>query len=76
MKFAYLIMAHTGFGQVAKLLKLLDDERNDLYIHIDQKVSDAADIFQKTLKPAVKQSKLYFVNQHNVMWGGREPNRY
>lgn len=47
MKFAYLIIAHTGFDQVAKLLELLDDERKDLYIHIDQKVSDAVDIFQK-----------------------------
>ena len=71
MKFAYLIIAHTKFDQVAKLLELLDDERNDLYIHIDQKVLDAVDIFQKTLKPAVQKSKLYFVKQHNVMWGGR-----
>lgn len=70
MKFAYLIIAHTRFDQVAKLLELLDDERNDLYIHIDQKVSDAVDIFQKTLKPAAQKSKLYFVKQHNVMWGG------
>lgn len=70
MKFAYLIIAHTRFDQVAKLLELLDDERNDLYIHIDQKVSDAVDIFQKTLKPAVQKSKFYFVKQHNVMWGG------
>ena len=71
MKFAYLIIVHTRFDQVAKLLDLLDDERNDLYIHIDQKVSDAVDIFQKTLKPAVRKSKLYFVKQHNVMCGGR-----
>ena len=71
MKFAYLIIAHTKFDQVAKLLELLDDERNDLYIHIDQKVLDAVDIFQKKLKPAVKKSELYFVEQHNVMWGGR-----
>ena len=75
MKFAYLIIAHTRFDQEAKLLELLDDERNDLYIHIDQKVSDAVDIFQKTLKPAVQKSKLYFVKQHNVMWGGRAKSK-
>ncbi len=46
MKFAYLIIAHTRFEQVAKLLELLDDENNDLYIHIDQKVSTAKDIFR------------------------------
>ena len=32
MKFAYLIIVHTRFDQVAKLLELLDDEKNDLYV--------------------------------------------
>lgn len=66
MKFAYLIMVHTHFNQVAKLLNLLDDEKNDLYIHIDQKVSNADDIFQRILEPSVQKSRIYFVNQHNV----------
>lgn len=34
-KHAMLIMAHTNWGQLTKLLKLLDDERNDIYLHID-----------------------------------------
>lgn len=67
MKFAYLIIVHIKFDQVAKLLELLDDERNNLYIHIDKKVSDAVDIFQKKLKSAVQKSELYFGKQHNVM---------
>lgn len=36
---AYLIMAHNNFYILEKLLILLDDPRNDIYIHIDKKVS-------------------------------------
>ena len=39
-KHAYLIMAHNNFGILEKLLMLLDDQRNDIYIHIDKKVKD------------------------------------
>lgn len=69
MKFAYLIIVHTRFDQVAKLLELLDDEKNDLYVHIDEKVANSFDIFQRTLKPSVQKSKIYLVNPHNVTWG-------
>ena len=31
---AYLIKAHHQFDLLEKLLRLLDDERNDIYIHI------------------------------------------
>lgn len=67
MKFAYLIIVHTRFNQLTKLLELLDDGKNDCYIHIDKKVLDAADIVQMKLKSSVQKSKIYFVNQHNVM---------
>lgn len=36
-KHAYLIMAHTQFQQVAKLVSLIDDSENDIYLHIDKK---------------------------------------
>ena len=32
-KHAYLIMAHTQFQQVAKLVRLIDNEENDIYLH-------------------------------------------
>ena len=35
-KHAYLIMAHTQFQQVAKLVSLIDDSENDIYLHIDK----------------------------------------
>ena len=34
---AYLILAHTNFGQLRKLLELLDDPRNDIFVHVDGK---------------------------------------
>ena len=34
---AYLIMAHGNHTQLSKLVSALDDERNDIYIHIDKK---------------------------------------
>ena len=37
---AYLIIAHTQFGQLKKLLRMLDDGRNDIYVHIDSKAKD------------------------------------
>lgn len=39
-KHAYLIMAHHQFGLLEQLLGLLDDERNDIFLHIDKKVGD------------------------------------
>lgn len=37
MKHAYLIIAHNSFRQLQLLLNLLDDARNDIYVHIDKK---------------------------------------
>lgn len=38
MKHAYLIMAHHEFVVLQELIDAIDDERNDIYIHIDGKV--------------------------------------
>lgn len=38
MKHAYLIIAHSQFNILQNLLSLLDDERNDIFIHFDRKV--------------------------------------
>lgn len=36
-KHAYLIMAHNNFEQLKMLIKALDNERTDIFIHIDQR---------------------------------------
>lgn len=45
-KHAYLISVHQKPMQLKKLVQVLDDERNDIYVHIDKK---ARDIYSKTV---------------------------
>lgn len=65
MRHAYLIMAHNEFDILEKLLRLLDDERNDFYIHIDKKVSDFPFERFRTI-PA--KSAVYFTPRLDVRW--------
>jgi hypothetical protein len=64
-KHAYLIMAHNKPEQLALLIDLLDDERNDIYIHIDKKAKG----FDKSSFSA-RYSSLIFVKRMSVIWGG------
>lgn len=65
-KHAYLIMAHNKFDMLCHLLKLLDDERNDIYLHIDLK---AKDVPYEEIKKSVNLSKLTIVKRIDVIWG-------
>lgn len=66
MKHAYLIIAHNEPYILEKQLKLIDDERNDIYIHIDKKWKNFDfDYFKKI----VKKSNLYFIPRLDVRWG-------
>lgn len=67
MRHAYLIMAHKEPYNLKKLLELLDDEDNDIYIHIDIK----SNILHKEeiMKWCVK-SRIHFVKQTSVRWAG------
>lgn len=66
MKHAYLIIAHNNFYVLDKLLELIDDIRNDIYLHIDAKCKNFD--FDK-YKEKIKYSNIYFVKQFNVLWG-------
>jgi hypothetical protein len=66
MKHAYLIIAHNEFDILEKLLMLLDDVRNDIYIHIDKKNKNFP--FDEFLK-ITRYSPVYFVERLNVCWG-------
>lgn len=65
-KFAYLIMAHKNDYTLQKLLSLLDDERNDIYIHIDKK-SELSSFYK--LKSLIKHSEIIFTDRVDVEWG-------
>lgn len=62
-KHAYLVLAHQDFRMLDRLVSLLDDERNDIYIHVDRKVSVIPQI-------KVQYSKLFFLNNRiDARWG-------
>ena len=74
MKHAYLIIAHKDDYTFQTLLSLLDDERNDIFIHMDKKNEDYR--FEESVKH-IKKSRIYQVEQRNdVVWGGLQPNCY
>ncbi len=66
MKHAYLILAHKNWNQLMTLLSLLDDCRNDIFLHIDRYASDVP--FDR-LRAAVNQSQLVFVKRIRCSWG-------
>ena len=64
---AYLILAHTNPGQLRKLLEMLDDARNDIYVHIDAK----AGFGEKELEGCCGKSGLFFIKPRiRANWGG------
>ena len=65
-KHAYLIMAHTQPELLKKLVMLLDDERNDLYLHIDSKAKDYP---MDEISACVKNATCIFTERTDVKWG-------
>lgn len=66
MKHAYLIMAHNNPGVLRVLLEMIDDERNDIFLHVDKKSN-----LLKENKFAMKKAGLYVLEKRiNVIWGG------
>lgn len=63
MKFAYLILAHNNFLVLGKLVEMLDDPRNDIYIHFDRKLKELPEI-------RTKSSGLFIIQDRvDVRWG-------
>lgn len=65
---AYLILAHGHFEQLKKLISLLDDPRNDIFVHIDARATafDAS-----AFEGLCKHSRLQFIEPRiAVHWGG------
>ena len=65
---AYLILAHHRFGQLRKLIELLDDARNDIFVHVDRK---AAAFNPAEWSGVCRRSALVFLDERlDVRWGG------
>lgn len=67
MQHAFLIMAHNNFNQLKTLLRLLDDSRNFIYLHIDAKTQMFNPLeFEGLLQHAV----LKLIPRIKITWGG------
>lgn len=65
---AYLIQAHGNFEQLKVLLSLLDDSRNDIFVHVDAKARG----FERSAFDGVctAASLVFLEHPINVRWGG------
>lgn len=64
MHHAWLIIAHNEFGILQRLLDALDDHSNDIYVHIDKKVSSLPELH-------TNKSRLIMLDRRvDVRWGG------
>lgn len=63
MKHAYLIITHNQFLTLQELVSVLDDERNDIYVHFDKKVKNLPDIHTRFSKLVILEKRV------SVIWG-------
>jgi hypothetical protein len=63
-KHAYLVTAYQERDQLEQLLRLLDDERNDVYLQVDSKGSLSVDNL------ALNKSRLIILPSFPIYWGG------
>lgn len=63
MKHAYLILAHGQWDLLRTLLRCIDDERNDIFVHIDAKVREMPELY------ADKACLYVLDNRVDVHWG-------
>ena len=61
MKHAFLIIAHNEYPILEVLLSMLDDERNDIYLHIDKR---AVGLYQKIKGFKIKKAGFYLIEKN------------
>lgn len=67
-KHAYLILAHKNLGQLRKLIELLDNTHNDIFVHVDAKLKE---FNASEWENICRYSRLEFLeNRYKVNWGG------
>ena len=68
-KHAYCIMAHGGWEQLQMLVNALDDERNDIYLHIDKKALSSYEEQCVWGGVTTQLSRLFLADSLDVRWG-------
>lgn len=71
MRHAYLIMAHSDFYLLKRLIQMIDNPDGDIFLHLDaSKKYSSEDI--EGLNQSVKYSNLNMFSEIPVVWGGGE----
>ncbi|MGB4660692.1 MAG: beta-1,6-N-acetylglucosaminyltransferase [Mobilitalea sp.] len=65
-KHAFLIAAHNNWDLLVKIIRILDNERNDIYIHINKNVNDFDFEYFRTLPT---HSNVYYIERFVIEWG-------
>lgn len=65
-KHAWMIMAHNQFDLLKKLLKSLDNEDADIFLHVDKKAAFDMSILSSSLV----KSQYFMAERIKVTWGG------
>lgn len=68
-KHSYLIMAHNQWDTLETLLLCIDDARNDIYLHVDKKVTNFP---KEKIETCLRKSRLFFTKRFNIVWGGSQ----
>ena len=63
-KHAYLITAYNNWDILGKQIRLLDDERNDIYLMVDRKTKD----FSPEQLPECKYAGFYLMDRIEIFW--------
>lgn len=69
MKHAFLIMAHTNWNLLKRLLKSLDFIDSNIYLHIDAK-SEVSKEQLKDIAKVCRYATFHMIQRKNVNWGG------
>ena len=69
MRHAYLIIAHSGWEQLKLLIRCLDSDNTDIYIHIDKK---AVNVPVTDIKNTTRKSNVEIFSEYKVYWGSFE----
>ena len=67
MKHAFLIIAHNEYPVLEVLLSMLDDERNDIYLHIDKRATELVSANKKSQN--AESRLLYNKKSHRSILG-------
>lgn len=70
MKHAYLLLVHENNKVLETLIEMIDDDRNDIYIHVDRSCYIEQFYY---LKSKIRFARITFLqNRYNISWGSFE----